>query len=290
MSKDNWGRWGPDDEIGALNLIGTEQRLAAVALVTEGRVVSLAQPLDRSTPIPGHRLGFGHFMDRDGGDYAAGAKRPDGFAFAEDTVVMPTHVGTHIDALCHVWYDDLLYNGHNPDDIRSSKGAAKCGVGTMPPIVTRGVLLDLVEDGPALSMGDLVTAEMLQAACARRDLTLRAGDVVLIRTGWCERMHELGTTFFDGEPGIDESAGEWLAAQDVAAIGADNYAVEAIPFAVGKVFPLHQRLIRDFGIPLLEGLLLAELAASGRAEFLFGCAPLPLRGATGSPVHPYGVL
>jgi kynurenine formamidase len=230
-------------------------------------------------------------MSRDGGDYAAGAQRPGGFCFAEDTLVMPTHVGTHVDALCHVWYEDQLYNGHSPDEIRSTTGAAKCGVGTMPPIVTRGVLLDLVEHDPtALSKGDRISAEKLREVCSGRNMTLRAGDVVLVRTGWCERIQELGTSYYDGEPGIDESAAEWLAEQDVAAIGVDNYAVEAIPFPEGTVFPVHQRLLRDFGVPLLEGLALGELAATGRVEFMFGCAPLPLRGATGSPVHPYGVL
>jgi kynurenine formamidase len=290
MSKDAWGRWGADDEIGALNLIGGAQRLAAAALVTDGRVVSLAQPLDGSTPIPSHRLGYGHFMDRDGGDYAAGARRPGGFAFAEDTVVMPTHLGTHIDALCHVWYDEQLYNGHSSDGVRSA-GADKCGVGTMPPIVTRGVLLDVVGERPeGLAKGEAVTAEMLQALCARRDIALGPGDVVLVRTGWFERADELGHGFYDGEPGLDISAAVWLAEQDVAAIGADNYAVEAIPFPEGTVFPVHQCLLRDHGVPLLEGLVLSELASTGRTDFLFSCAALPLSGATGSPVHPYALL
>jgi kynurenine formamidase len=290
VSKEAWGRWGTDDEIGALNLIGAPQRLAATALVTEGRVISLAQPLDRRTPVPSHRLGFGHFFDRDGGDYAVGARRPGGFQFSEDTVVLATHTGTHIDALCHAWYDDLLYNGHNAGGIRSN-GAAQCGIDKLPPIVTRGVLVDLSgNDGPPPAPGDRITAAGLRRSCAEQGVRPGPGDVVLIRTRWCERVAELGPAYFDGEPGLDVSAGEWLAESGVAAIGADNYAIEAIPFEDNTVFPLHQRLIRDFGVHLIEGLLLGELAASGRREFLFCAAALPITGGAGSPIHPFAML
>ncbi|MGH3383881.1 MAG: cyclase family protein [Nocardioidaceae bacterium] len=290
MSREAWGRWGSDDEVGALNQVGPEQRLAAVSMVSEGRVVSLAQPLGRSTPVPQHRLGVGHFMDRDGGDYAAGARRPGGFQFAEDTLMMPTHSGTHIDALCHVWYDDLLYNGHSASTVRSTTGAARCGVDTLPPIVTRGVLLDVVGDGTPLEAGERIDAARLAEACAQADATVGPGDVVLIRTGWSERDHDSDDAYFAGEPGIDLSGALFLAEGGAAVIGADNYAVESIPFQDGEVFPVHQRLVRDFGIPLLEGLSLQELALSGRSTFLFCAAALPLRGATGSPLHPMAVL
>jgi kynurenine formamidase len=82
----------------------------------------------------------------------------------------------------------------------------------------------------------------------------------------------------------------WLAEREIAALGADNFAVEVIPFAQGAVFPVHQRLIRDFGVPLLEGLLLHELAATGRHEFLFVASPLPVVGGTGSPINPIAIL
>ncbi len=111
MTLGAWGQWGAEDERGALNFVGSEQVRQAVGLVRSGRVISLAQPLSERTPVPGHRASMQHFMGRDGGDYAAGGKRPGGFQFAEDTVVLPLHFGTHIDALCHAWYDDKLYNG-----------------------------------------------------------------------------------------------------------------------------------------------------------------------------------
>jgi len=111
MTQENWNRWGPEDERGALNLIDADAVKRASVLVTAGQVISLAQALSPRTPFPPHRSGLQHFMGRSGGDYAAGARRPGGFQFAEDTLMLPAHIGTHIDALCHVWYDDQLYNG-----------------------------------------------------------------------------------------------------------------------------------------------------------------------------------
>ena len=105
------------------------------------------------------------FHGRDGGDYAAGARTPGGFQFAEDTVVMPLHIGTHIDALCHAWYDDALYNGFPGSGTRSTTGASRCGIDKMGPIVGRGVLLDIVAlhggplaDGAAVGAGELEQA------------------------------------------------------------------------------------------------------------------------------------
>ncbi len=144
MAREAWGRWGAEDEIGAPNLIGPEQVRLAASLVRTGRIVSLTQPISERTPVPKHRAGVMHFMGRDGGDYAAGAKRPGGFQFAEDTVILPLHLGTHIDALCHAWCDDHLYNGFPGSTVRSTTGALRCGIDKMPPLVTRGVLLDIV--------------------------------------------------------------------------------------------------------------------------------------------------
>lgn len=290
MSREAWGRWGSEDEVGAVNLIGCSERRGAFEQVSEGRVISLAQCLNEATPRSPHRRGLAHFMDRDGGDYAAGARRPGGFQFAEDTVILPTHSGTHIDALCHVWYEDQLYNGFSSDEIRSTSGAARCGVEKIPPIVARGVLIDLWDERTPPGVGDAFGRRALQQACERTGTRLLPGDVVVIRTGWLERASAEGLDYFDGEPGIDEPAAVWLAEQGVSVVGADNYAVECIPSPDGQVFPVHQRLIRDFGIPILEGLVLSELASTGRTQFLFCVAPLPLQGATGSPVHPIAIL
>lgn len=293
MSHEAWGRWGAADEVGALNLVTAQDVLYATSLVREGRVMSLAQPLSKNTPVPSHRTGMLHFMDRDGGDYAAGARRPGGFQFADDTVVMPLHIGTHIDALCHAWCDDQLYNGHSGSEITSTRGAKKCGVDKLPPIVTRGVLLDVAQahDAP-LAPGYSIGRAELAATADRAKIELRRGDAVLIRTGWLENQAGLPPrgVDFNTEPGIDVEAALWLAEAGVALVGADNFAIEAMPFPAGTVFPVHQRLIRDYGIPLLEGLVLADFARCGVTEFLFVAAALPIVGGTGSPMTPMAIF
>lgn len=291
MSEEAWGHWGADDERGALNRIGPEEVRRATALVRTGEVVGLAQPLSPRTPVPRHRAGVQHFMGRDGGDYAAGARRPGGFQFAEDTVVLPLHIGTHIDALCHAWCDDRLYNGFPGSGTRSTTGALRCGVEKMGPIVTRGVLLDAVRlRGAPLAPGESIGREELARAADAAGVEVGKGDAVLIRTGWQESQEGRAEVSFDEEPGLDVEAALWLAERGVAVVGADNFAIEAIPFPPGTVFPVHQRLIRDQGIPLLEGLVLHHLAARGRGAFLFSAAALPLVGGTGSPLHPVAVL
>src|SRR5439155_5821445 len=162
-----------------LNYIGAQEVMRATRLVKTGEVISLAQPLSPDTPVPNHRGPMQHFMQRDGGDYAAGGKRPGGFQFAEDTVVMALQFGTHIDALCHAWYDDQLYNGFSSNGTRSTTGAARCGVDKMGPIMGRGVLLDVVAlIGKPLGLGEVVTREMVES------IKVEKGDIVLIRTGW----------------------------------------------------------------------------------------------------------
>ncbi len=290
MPEEAWGRWGSDDERGALNYIGNAEVLRAVTLARTGEVISLAQPLSPETPVPNHRGPMQHFMQRDGGDYAAGGKRPGGFQFAEDTVVMALQFGTHIDALCHAWHDDKLYNGFSSHGTRSTTRAARCGVEKMGPIVARGVLLNVLgDDGKALAKGTPVTRERLQESARHAGVTIERGDVVLIRTGWIETMLA-DPHYYDGEPGIDVEAARWLADAGVAVIGSDNFAVEHIPFPQGTVFPVHQLVIRGYGIALLEGLVLAALAARGIAEFLFVAAPLPFVGGTGSPLVPIAIL
>lgn len=291
MAKEAWGRWGASDERGAVNLIDSAKVKRAVGLVREGRVINLAQPLSPKTPVPKHRALMIHLMGRDGGDYAAGGKRPGGFQFAEDTMVIPMHFGTHIDALCHAWYDDELYNGFSSNTIRSTTAAAHCGVDKMPPIASRGVLLDMVglKGGP-LAPGTAIGKVDLEAAVDAVGGGLERGDALLIRTGWLESVLGTGDVDFDAEPGIDVEAAGFLAEAGVAMIGADNFAVEVLPFPKGEVFPVHQRLIRDYGIPLMEGVMLKPLAETGAKVFLFVAAPLPIVGGTASPLTPLAIL
>jgi kynurenine formamidase len=288
----NWGRWGADDQVGALNLVTPEVTRRAVALVREGRTLSLAQPLGPASPAPPHRPRPARFMDRDAGDYALGARTPGGFRFAEDTVQFPSHSGTHVDALSHAWAGEQLYNGHPQSSTRSNRGAQRCGAENLVPVATRGVLVDLVAatGGPLPPSAPVGPAD-IERAIAEQGVSPEPGDAVLLRTGWWEARRAGGSgDGFANEPGITGEAAEWLAARDVAIVGADNYAVEVQTAEPG--FPAHLVLLHRHGVPLIENLELAGLAAAlgGRSTFLLVFAPLPLVGSTGSPVTPVAVL
>lgn len=286
-----WGAWGPEDETGALNRIGAAEVLGAAGLVEEGRVLRLAQDLGPNSLVSPHRKRPERFMTRDGGDYAAGARRPGGFQFAEEVVSFATHSGTHIDALSHAWYDDHLYNGFPSSSVRSTTGASRCGAEKLRPIATRGVLLDLAAvNGEPPSADQAFDADDVARAVETAGVELRAGDVVLLHTAWLARFGHDGPRYFSSEPGIDVSAAVWLADAGVAAVGCDNYAVEVQPSAPGTGFPVHQLLIRDQGIPLIENVVLEELVRCGRPVFLFVAAPLPLVGSTAGPVSPIAIL
>ncbi|MGW4393359.1 cyclase family protein [Streptomyces sp. NPDC004685] len=286
----NWGRWGPEDEAGTLNLLNPESVLGAVRTVRQGRVVSLAQPIGPSTSVPPHRHAPRRFMDRDAGDYALGARSPDGFRFAEDTITLASHTSTHLDALAHAWTGDELYNGHPAASLRSTRGASRCGADKLRPIVTRGVLLDLVAaNGGPLQQSTPVTATDLETACKRIEVVIGAADAVLIRTGWWE-THRGAHEYHDNEPGLTDDAAAWLTERDIALVGADNYAIEVQPSPPGSTFPAHITLLHQHGIPMLENLDLAELGAAAASTFLFVAAPLLLQGSTASPLNPVAVL
>jgi kynurenine formamidase len=228
-------------------------------------------------------------MDRDGGDYAAGARSPGGFRFAEDTVMLPSHSGTHIDALAHTWEGDELYNGHPAATVRSTRGAQRCGADKLVPIVTRGVLLDFAGDAP-LEADVGIGPKALDSAFARAGVEPAPGDAVLLRTGWWDRHREDAERYFAGEPGLTREGAQWLGGRDPALVGADNYAVERVPSGEDIPFPVHLELLHRRGIPLAESLELGTLAETGRAVFLFVAAPLPLVGSLGAPVTPLAVL
>lgn len=289
----NWGRWGADDECGTANLLDEERVRAACAQVRSGRVISLALPLSpRDVPVLPGRPSPQHFMRLDGGDYAAGLARRGGFQTTDDMVLLPTHAATHIDALAHVADEDRLYNGHPLSGVRSN-GAARCGIDKLPALVGPGLLLDLcaLHEVERLQAGHVITPNELEACGRRQEVSVEPGSIVLLRTGWLATFRSEGAAaFFESEPGIGMAAAGWLAERDVAAVGADNYAVEVIPTEDGRPGPVHRALVRDCGMYLLEMLALDELAQAGAWTFLFVAAPLPIKGGVGSPLNPLAII
>jgi kynurenine formamidase len=283
----NWGRWGDDDQLGALNLITPQVTAAAAATVRTGRTVSCARPLDtvssadNPAPVAHHMTGTA--SEGMGADYFAIASH--GFATS------------HIDALCHIFHDGRLYNGY-PAEAVTAHGATKLGIHRLRDgIVTRGVLLDVpaLRGVDALAPGEPVFPEDLEAAEEQAGLTVRSGDALLVRTGRWQWRREHGA-WDAGQlaAGLDASCLPWLRERDVATLGSDGVS-DVLPSRVDGVgMPIHTVVIVAMGVHLLDNLDLDALAVAcreeARWEFLFTVAPLVLRRGTASPVNPIALF
>jgi kynurenine formamidase len=208
---------------------------------------------------------------------------------------MGTHVGTHIDALSHVSQDGVMFGGVNAGSAQTGGRFHQLGIHTVAPFMGRGVLLDVptARDGRPLDPGVEVTAADLDACEQRLDDPIRPGDAVLIRTGWGSRWED-GDAYIgkeSGVPGPGTEAADWLAARKPFLAGADSIAFEQIPPGVGHAtLPVHRILLVEHGIHIVETMALEELAASRAREFLLVLIPMPLVGATGSPVRPLALV
>jgi len=286
----NWGRWGADDERGALNRVTPEAVLRGLASVRDGEILSLALPLvPGAGPIAAGRAPMQHFMSRDGGDYAAGL-RERGFGFADDYFMMATHGATHIDALAHVFRDRRMWNGHSADNV-TSRGAQRCGIEKAGPIVTRAIFVDFgPPEGSCTSDDDLISPGALAAAVERNRVKPLPGDALLVRTGWLARFRS-GDATVNRWAGLDPGCAEWIDDQGFALVAADNIAVEGGPSSNPlDMAPMHVELMRNRGVYFAELLDLETLAGRGRSDFLLMIAPLPIKGGVGSPINPVAVL
>ena len=286
-SLSNWGRWGPQDQLGALNLVTPSVTAAAAALVRTGRRVSCARPLDtaaaadNSAPVAHHMTGTA--TEGYGADYVALA--PHGFATS------------HLDALCHIFHEGHLYNGY-PTETVTAHGATQLGIHHLRQgIVTRGVLLDVpaLSGQEALEPGTPIFPDELQAVERAAGVTVRRGDLLLVRTGrWRWRATHGPWDAATRLAGLDASCLPWLHAREVAALGSDGVS-DVLPSRVpGVALPVHEVALVAMGLHLLDNLDLEALAAvsaeEGRAEFLLVVAPLVLRHGTASPVNPIAVF
>ena len=301
----NWGKWGPNDEIGTLNYITREKVAAAAKLVTAGKVFALGIPLGRQGPQSGTRARFNpiHTMFRDGGDQprdAAGVAEMQGYGGSDDWVVMPLQCVTQWDSLAHVFDSGKMWNGYDASLVTSS-GAAKNSIDkTKDKIVGRGVLLDVArhKGGAApLPAGYAITVADLEATAAAQKVTVESGDILLVRTGFMSTYLKKGNWNhfdLDESPGVSVHVAPWLHARQVAAIASDNYAVEVRPSELPPFrSPFHICAIPNMGLTLGEIFFLEELAADcaadGRYAFLLVAPPLPVTNAVGTPINPYAM-
>jgi kynurenine formamidase len=293
----NWGRWGTEDERGALNLITPEAVVGGAGAVRRGRVYPLGLHIDAThAPIidgRGEPRRLTLTSDSDNERYAAfGAA--EGVGANQDVLILASHHGTHMDALSHVFAENEMYNGFRSSTFKSFSGADKLGIEKVGVVAGRGMLLDIAAHVgvDVLPDGYNITGEELEACAAREGVEVRSGDIMLVRTGWLENWQRVisagGETGF-GQPGIGLSGAEFVRDREIAAVGADNGAVEVIPFDGDEFLSVHIMLLVKLGVHLFEHLSLGQLAADGVHEFLFVACPLPVIGAAGSPINPVAI-
>ncbi|HUZ10111.1 MAG TPA: cyclase family protein [Acidimicrobiales bacterium] len=289
----NWGRWGADDQRGALNLVDPPVVLEALSRCRTGKVYSLAIPIGHfatpqvaDRPLP-ERLTLS--APADAAVYAAyGAA--EGVGANEDMIMIPSHAGTHIDALCHVFSEGTVYNGHPATSFTPKLGASKCGIDQTGSFAGRAVLLDVAAwagEG-ALEDGRIVTSADLESTRSAQGTEMLPGDILIVRTGWLEAGRKPGEPS-GGQPGLGLDAVDFIADNDVAVVGSDNSAVEAIPFDRNIFLAVHIELLVKLGVTLIEHLWLAELAGDRCYESLLVVGALPVTGATGSPINPIAI-
>jgi kynurenine formamidase len=283
----NWGRWGAGDQLGTINLITPAKRRAAAALVREGVSVSLARDTEKEkaadNPSP-----FSHEMRATGANPAGGA-----YSIDQYSVSYHGWAHSHMDSLCHMFYEGRMYNGYSQSEVNAS-GAQKLAVtGFKNGIFSRGILLDI----PALKGVKYLEPPLpvlpadLDAWEKHAGLKIGSGDIVLLRTGrWARRAEKGPWNASENSAGLHASCVPWLRKRDVAMVGSDG-ASDVMPSGVDGVRqPVHQLLLIAMGTPIFDNLDLeavsAACASRSRWEFLLTAAPLAVRGGTGSPLNP----
>lgn len=314
----NWGRWGSDDELGTLNFITAEVVVSGIGEVRTGEVFALGTPLDEHGVWSGdsYRRNPIHLMSVDGGDAAMMLEHLRGWRgrsslaesswgvgpmrFNDDYVMMPLQAASQWDALAHVYYDGLMYNGV-PATAVTSAGATRNSIDRVDVkgIAGRGVLLDAARHRGAshLPARALVEPEELIACAAAQGVEVRRGDILMVRTGWWQTFESLSRPEWRaGAPGLSWRCAEWFHSAGIAAVAADNLAVELVemgPTGPEVILPLHLLCLVELGMMLGElwnfEALAAACAADGRWAMHLVAPPLKVTGAVGSPVNPIAI-
>ena len=296
----NWGRWGPDDQVGTLNYITPETVRDAAGLVKTGRRVSLGLPINKEAGPDNPHQAI-HFITQ-GHDVDIGSS---GVRFALDFMGMAFHgdCHTHVDALCHISYRGLTYNGKPAEEVVTSMGATTQDITAYREgVVGKGVLLDIprLRDVKWLEPGDAVTRAELEACEKAQKVRLGEGDIMVFRTGHHRRRLELGPWSAspppkgEGKAGLHVDAIPWMHERKIAAFLPDGDG-EAVPSLVeGVAYPIHPLQIVAMGMLASDSLQFEDLVRAceeeGRYEFMVVGLPLLLPGGTGSPWNPIAIF
>ena len=284
--------WGPNDEIGTLNMMTDATRLDALKQVAGGKVYDLSVEMFIGMPtccVPFGDPNFQIFMTHTPAQDTA----KELLSYSGDGVSMYTHTGTHIDTLNHFGLHGKIWNQVSAQDALGVRGWTKSGADKYPPIIARGALIDVAKSKnvAALASSYAITVADLQDALKKQGTTLKSGDVVLIRTGAMTHWPDPAKYRLADQAGLSLEAAQWLVeGQKAMLIGADNFGIESFPSKDPENFvPVHTYLLAERGVSLVEALWLEELAKDQVYEFVFIASPLKMRGATASPIRPFAI-
>ncbi len=297
--KKKWypSRWGADDVIGAMNLITPAAILKALALVKQGKVYDLSHVLDQDMPVPGfHGSYFANtqYTLENGVEWHDRfiGKMNNGYSAQNIRLSMSDHSGTHIDQLNHVGElqengEFLVYNGIRNLDIIDTFGTKKLGIEHMPPLIGRGVLIDVAgyKGVDYLPIGYSISPQELDDTLLSQNVVVREGDTVLVNTGWGRHWHDTAKILL-GEPGLGKACADWAVDMNIVSWGVDQFATDPIPFELeGEALPMHIAMLTKSGIRLIENIYMEEIVRDKIYEFCIIGAPLKLKGGTGSPIR-----
>ncbi|HKA44525.1 MAG TPA: cyclase family protein [Burkholderiales bacterium] len=280
-------KWGAKDERGSGNHMKPESVLRATKLIKSGEVIELAHVLNDRMPFFGTRRFDVHTKRTFMNDFSNRRGSNEEIVISEIG-----QVGTQFDGFAHQTHEDSWYNCFKVSENQTRSGFTKLGIEKVGMLMTRGVLIDIAALKGVETLGDNyeITAQDLQDALNRQNMTLQPGDAVIVHTGWGRLWAKENARYVKSCPGIGVGAAEWLAKQDPMLIGADNWPVEVAPNPDPKLsLPVHQIALVVNGIHLLENLKLDELAAKRVYEFAFVMQPLKMQGGTGSTVSPVAI-
>jgi kynurenine formamidase len=283
-------KYGAEDTLGAINELSSEGVVAAASLVKTGKTYALGVETGRATPAYGSRS-FELFAvaSGDGTGSTSGANKA---TFNDDWMLTWLGIGSQIDGLGHFGIDHVYYNGNRAEDFWKPDGLAKFATHELPPIVTRGVLLDMAKLAGVemLEGGTEITRADLEAAQKKQGVRVSRGDVVLLNTGWQVLASTEPARFLETEPGIGVEGAEYLASLGVVAVGADTWGLDVLPNPNPElVFPAHQVLLAKSGVYILENMRTEELVADSAWEFLFVLGQPRFVGAVQMVINPVAI-
>ena len=281
-------KWGADDEIGAANYVTPAQVLAATKLVRQGRTHPLGIVLDPAMPAYPPRSVKLQIVQphQQGGHGLFGYD----VTYNDDMAQLWFGVGPQIDGFGHAGIGGIYYNCNDQKDFADINGLKKLSIANMPPMVGRGILIDMAKHfgKDYLDAGHAFNADDIKAAAAAQGVEIREGDVVLFHTGWTDaKLASDPKAWVSGEPGTTTDAARYLASKNVMAVGADTWGVDVIPPPEGaKIFYSHQVLLRENGIYILEVMNTGPLAKQGVYEFMFVLGQPRIKGTVQMIINP----